>query len=90
MGDAGVPCGACLDTGEVLEDPHLLAREMIVELEDPQHGKFKTVGCPIKLSDSPAKLVRAPQLGEHTEAVLGELCGAGAEEIARLRRDGVV
>jgi formyl-CoA transferase len=90
MGDAGVPCGACLDTAEVLEDEHLKAREMIVELEDPKHGKFKTVGCPIKLSDSPAKLTRSPQLGEHTEAVLAALCDIAPEQVKRLREDGVV
>jgi formyl-CoA transferase len=33
MGDAGVPCGACQDTGEVLADPHLKAREMIVDVD---------------------------------------------------------
>jgi formyl-CoA transferase len=90
MGDAGVPCGACLDTAEVLEDEHLKLREMIVELEDPKRGKFKTVGCPIKLSDSPAKLTRPPQLGEHTEVVLGELCDAAPEQVKRWRADGVV
>ena len=54
MGDAGVPCGACQDTGEVLADPHLKAREMIVDVDYPTRGTYQTVGCPIKLSDSPA------------------------------------
>jgi formyl-CoA transferase len=90
IGDAGVPCGAVLDTAEVLEDPHLKAREMIVELDDPKHGKFKTVGCPIKLSDSPATLSRPPQLGEHTESVLAQICGVSEAEMKRLRENGVV
>ena len=55
MGDAGVPCGACQDTGEVLADPHLKAREMIVDVDYPTRGTYQTVGCPIKLSDSPAR-----------------------------------
>ena len=66
LGDAGVPCGACLDTGEVLADPHLRAREMIVDVEYPTRGTYQTVGCPIKLSDSPAEVTRPPLLGEHT------------------------
>ena len=90
MGEAGVPCGACQDTGEVLADPHLKAREMILDIDYPTRGTYKTVGCPIKLSDSPAEVTRPPLLGEHTEALLGELCGIGPEEVKRLHDDGVV
>ena len=64
MGDAGVPCGATLDTGEVLEDPHLRARDMILDVEYPTRGTYQTVGCPVKLSDSPAEVTRPPLLGE--------------------------
>jgi formyl-CoA transferase len=88
MGDAGVPCGACQDTGEILADPHLTAREMIVELEYPKRGAFKTVGCPLKLSDSPVTFKRPPMLGEHTEAVLRELCGIDAAGVRRLKEKG--
>jgi formyl-CoA transferase len=90
MGDAGVPCGACQDTGEVLTDPHLAAREMIVDVDYPTRGTYQTVGCPIKLSASPVAVTRPPLLGEHTEALLGALCGVDPEEMARLRDDGVV
>ena len=90
LGAAGVPCGACQDTGEVLADPHLKAREMIVDVDYPARGTYQTVGCPIKLSDSPVQVSRPPLLGEHTEPLLGELCGAGAAEVERLRDDGVV
>src|SRR5690349_5438954 len=55
LGEAGVPCGACQDTGEVLADPHLKAREMIVELDYPRRGSYQTVGCPLKLSASPVE-----------------------------------
>jgi len=90
MGDAGVPCGACQDTGEVLADPHLKAREMIVDVDYPTRGTYQTVGCPIKLSDSPVQVSRPPMLGEHSEALLGEICGVGREEAERLRDDGVI
>ncbi|MBM3489639.1 MAG: formyl-CoA transferase [Alphaproteobacteria bacterium] len=90
MGEAGVPCGACQDTAEVLADPHLKAREMIVELDYPPRGAFQTVGCPIKLSDSPATLSRPPLLGEHSEALLDELCGLSPAELQRLRGEGVI
>lgn len=90
MGDAGVPAGACQDTSEVLADPHLTARNMIVDLEYPPRGKFKTVGCPLKLSDSPANITRPPMLGEHTESVLGELCGVATADVQRMKQAGIV
>ncbi len=90
MGDAGVPAGACQDTAEVLADPHLNARDMIHELEYPPLGKFKTVGCPLKLSASPVSITRPPMLGEHTENVLAELCGVPTAETQRMKREGIV
>jgi formyl-CoA transferase len=90
LGDAGVPCGAVQDTGEVLADPHLKAREMIVSLDYPNRGTYQTVGCPVKLSDSPAELTRPPLLGEHTAELLGALCGLDPDQVKRLRDDGVV
>jgi formyl-CoA transferase len=90
LGEAGVPCGACQDTGEVLADPHLKAREMILDIDYPSRGSYQTVGCPIKLSESPADVTRPPMLGEHTETLLGELCGVDPAEVKRLRDDGVI
>jgi len=91
LGDAGVPSGACQDTGEVLEDPHLIAREMIVDVDYPQRsGKYKTVGCPIKLSDSIAEITRPPELGEHSGDLLQDIAGISPEEVAKLREDGVI
>ena len=85
-----MPCGATLDTGEVLTDPHLRAREMIVDVEYPTRGTYQTVGCPIKLSASPVTVRRPPLLGEHTEALLGALCGVSPEEARALKDSGVV
>jgi formyl-CoA transferase len=90
LGDAGVPCGATLDTGEVLNDPHLRARDMIVDVEYPTRGTYQTVGCPVKLSDSPAQVTRPPLLGEHTAEVLASLCGMSADAVRTLRAQGVV
>jgi formyl-CoA transferase len=86
---AGVPAGAVLDTGEVLADPHLHAREMIVEVEHPVRGKYLTVGNPIKLSDSVTEVTRSPLLGEHTDEVLAEL-GYSPGELASLREAKVI
>ena len=90
LGDAGVPSGACQDTGEILEDPHLKERDMILDINYPPRGTYKTVGCPIKLSESPAQIERPPFLGEHTEGVLGDLCGIDKEQFSKLKKNGVV
>jgi formyl-CoA transferase len=90
LGDAGVPCGACQDTGEVLADPHLKAREMIVDIDYPTRGTYQTVGCPVKMSDSPAEITRPPLLGEHTAALLSALCGVDPDQVKRLKEGGVI
>ncbi|MEJ0016914.1 MAG: formyl-CoA transferase [Acetobacteraceae bacterium] len=90
MGDAGVPCGATLDTGEVLADPHLRERDMIVDIDYPTRGTYQTVGMPVKLSDSPAEVTRPPLLGEHTAELLAALCGVSEAEAQALKAKGVV
>jgi formyl-CoA transferase len=89
LAGAGVPCGACLDTGEVLADPHLRAREMIVEVEHPVRGPYVTVGNPIKLSESPTKITPSPLLGQHRQEILTEL-GYSAADIEALAKDGAI
>jgi len=64
----------------VLADPHLEAREMIVDVDYPTRGTYQTVGCPIKLSDSPVAVSRPPLLGEHTDVLLESLCGVEPDE----------
>src|SRR5262249_40429280 len=86
---AGVPCGACLDTGEVLTDPHLMARAMIVEVEHPVRGRYITVGNPIKLSASPTTITPAPLLGQHRHEVLKEL-GYSETEIRALEAERAI
>ena len=53
---------------------------MIVEVEHPERGTFKTVGCPFTLSDSPVEIVRSPLLGEHNAEILEELVGTAPGE----------
>lgn len=84
-----IPCGPILSTRDLIEDAALADLGMIVPVSDPYRGDFKTVGCPLRLSDSPVEVVRAPQLGEHTDEILTEL-GRTAEHISKLRAAGVV
>ena len=85
-----VPCGPILDMGELIEDESLAERQTIVEVEHPERGTFKTVGCPIKLSDSPVEVSRSPLLGEHTETILKTLVGFDDAEIDAARAEGAI
>jgi len=79
-----IPCGPILSMEELAAEPSLRASGTIVEVDHPTRGKYLTVGNPIKMSDSPTEVTRAPLLGEHTDEVLGEL-GFGAAEIDAFR-----
>jgi len=90
LGKAGVPCGAVLDTAEILEDPHLNARGQIHTIEHATRGRVRLPGCPVRLSASPAPTTPPPLAGQHTAEVLAELLGLSTDEIADLRARGVV
>jgi formyl-CoA transferase len=90
LAGAGVPCGAVLDSAEVLSDPHLRQRGFITDLEHPRRGVYPMPGNPVQLSDSPTDMVRSPLLGEHNAEVYGKLLGVGPAELDTLRRDGVI
>jgi formyl-CoA transferase len=79
-----IPCGPIMSTHELIEDATLAALGSVVEVDHPQRGRFKTVGCPLKLSDSPVTVRRSPLLGEHTAEVLAEL-GYADSDLADLR-----
>lgn len=90
LAGVGIPCGAVLDSTEVLADPHLRAEGMIVDLEHPTRGRYPMPANPVRLSASPTEVARAPLLGEHNAEVYGALLGYGAAELDALRRDGVI
>ncbi len=84
-----IPCGPILSTKELIEDETLADLGSVVEVEHPGRGRFKTVGCPMRLSDSPVDVAPAPLLGEHTDEVLTSL-GYLPGEIEQLRQAGAV
>jgi formyl-CoA transferase len=90
LGAAGVPCGAVLDSTEVLEDEHLRRRGMVVDVDHPTRGRMAMLGSPIRMSASPTEVTRAPLLGEHNADVYGKLLGLGETDLTALRRDGVI
>ncbi len=73
--EAGVPCGSINTVADVMTDPHVASRNMIVTAEDARAGPIRMSGNPIKLSafEDPARRGRVPGLDEHREAILREL-----------------
>jgi formyl-CoA transferase len=84
-----IPCGPILSTKELIEDETLADLGSVVEVDHPERGRYKTVGCPLRLSDSPVDVAPAPLLGEHTDEVLASL-GYRPGEIEQLRQAGAI
>ena len=87
----GVPCGPVNTVDKVANDPQVLARDMIAEIEHDTTGTVQIPGIPIKLSETPGQIdAPAPNLGEHTSEVLTGLLGLETEEVSQLKQDGIV
>ena len=85
-----IAAASVIPIDKALKDPQLIAREMVISVEDPVLGELKLVGDPIKLSDNEQILdVPSPTLGQHTEEILGEI-GYKETDIAKLREIGIV
>ena len=79
---AGVPCGAVRSIDQALADPQIAARAMIETIQHPSIGALKTLGLPVKLSDTPGHIRTAPpRLGEHTRQVLRADLGMTEEQV---------
>jgi formyl-CoA transferase len=88
LNDLDVPCGPIMGTADLADDEHVRGRQMWVELDHPQRGKWWNVGMPIKLSASPPRIERSPLLGEHTDQVLQEVLGYDEAKIKALKQAG--
>lgn len=85
-----VPISPVHDLDEVFNDPQVLHRRMVVEVEHPRLGKVKQVGIGLKLSETPGEIrSTAPLPGQHTEEILAEL-GHTKGDIDRLRKAGAI
>jgi formyl-CoA transferase len=90
LNDIDVPCGPILDIKEMIEDKALAERGMIVDVKHPRRGLFKTVGCPLVLSDSPVEVEPPPLLGEHTKEILTGMLGYDSATVDQLHAEGVI
>jgi CoA:oxalate CoA-transferase len=87
----GVPCSPLPTFDQVAGDPHLLSREMIVEVEQPVSGKVKLSGSVYKMSKTPGnRKMRVPAVGEHNQEIYGGLLGIDAREMQKLKEESVI
>jgi len=85
-----IPVGPILSMKELAEDEGLFATGTMVKVDHPGRGAYLSVGCPIKLSDSPAEVTRSPLLGEHTAEILQQVLGYDGDELKRIVDSGAV
>lgn len=91
LDDSGVPCGRIFRAADMLVDPHFAARKAIVSLAHPDFGEIAMQNAFPKLSETPGRVRHVgPKLGEHNQAVYGELLHLADREIERLSELGVI
>jgi len=89
--EVGLPIAPIYYASEATSDPHVIARDMFVELEHPTLGKIKVVNFPVKLSETPGEVVSvAPLLGQHNKEILMKYLDYTEEEVDQLTKAGVI
>ena len=85
-----IPCGPILSTKELIEDETLAELGSVVEVAHPERGSFKTVGCPLKLSDSPVEIERLAAAGRAQRRGAGRTRLRAKPSWSKLRAAGVI
>ncbi len=90
MAEVGIPAGPINSVAEILEDPHIHARQMVAELTHPEYGPLKVLGIPVKLSETPGAVEKAPpKFGEHNPDVL-KMIGYSDKDVADFEKANVI
>ena len=86
-----IPCGPALPVEAFMDDPQVIANNMVTEIVEPGLGPVRQMGVPVRLSKAPGSTKgRSPQKGEHTEEILAEMLNYPAEKIKRLKKEKVI
>jgi CoA:oxalate CoA-transferase len=86
-----LPVAPILYASEATRDPHILSRNMFVEVEHPKAGKIRVVNFPVKLSETPGQVISAaPLLGQNNKDILMNYLGYTEEEVVQLTKEGVI
>ena len=86
-----IPYSLVNDLKQICEDPHIKYRDMLAEIDQPEVGKMKIVGSPLRLSETPGQVYApAPLLGQHTDEILSTILKLSPSQISRLKKEGVI
>jgi formyl-CoA transferase len=87
---AGVPTGVTLNSTQMMNEPHYIQRDMVIELDHPHRGHYKTWGCVQRLSENKLEYQTGPLLGQHNQEVLAKFLGYTHYDVAKLAAEGVI
>ena len=90
LAEGGVPASAVLDTSDLYNNPHLVERGFVHEVEHPRHGAVKLLGWPVRMSESSVEIEAAPLLGQHSNEVLNDDLALTQTELDDLTKQGVI
>jgi CoA:oxalate CoA-transferase len=91
LDQARVPCSKVNNIAEMVNDPQVKARDMLIDMEYPGIGKVPLPGVPIKMSRTPGDIeMPAPELGQHNQEVYSCLLGLTNKELAQMKAEGVM
>jgi len=90
LAEGGVPASAVLDTSDLYNNPHLVERGFVHEVEHPRHGAVKLLGWPVRMSESSVEIEAAPLLGQHSKEVLNDDLALTQTELDDLTKQGVI
>lgn len=89
--ELGLPVAPILYSSEATKDPHVIARDMIKEVQHPKLGKIRVMNFPLKLSENPAEVLSpAPLLGQHNKEILVKYLGYTEDQVTQLLKEGVI
>jgi formyl-CoA transferase len=90
LNEIDVPCGPIMSMKDLSDDKSLAERGIIVDVPHPKRGSYKTVGCPLQMSDTKVEVKRSPLLGEHTDEILAKELGYSKADIEKMRQGGAI
>ena len=89
--DANVPFGGIYTAEDISQDPHYAARENLATVSDEDEGDIVMPAVIPKMSETPGRIAHAgPAIGSYNDEIYGELLGKSEEELAALKKDGVI